>query len=155
MLPPVDHACAAYVCNVPDGTVPGWTISSCQDAGYSGARSCTDPYCTPWRPSIPGCGSQSYHALVQSDPYVPQPLPIISGDPMDIAGGKGCCCGSGSSSSGGGSGSSGGLGGAGVTTDSSAPSGSAAGCCGQGFSLFGIPWWILVLLIILIIKVKR
>jgi len=139
-----------YVCGVPDGTIPGYTIWDCMDLGYSGALAgCVDPQCTGWRPSIPGCGAQVWQQLESSDPNVVQALPWSPDDPM-IYGGtakKSCCCGDSA-------GPSVGLGGPAVAAASGAGS-SAAACCGSDWSFFGLPWWIIVLIVILVVRMKK
>lgn len=55
-------------------------IADCMDAGYFGAKGCTDPACSPWAPSIPGCFQNAPNAdgtvLLRSQ--VVAPLPSIS-----------------------------------------------------------------------------
>jgi hypothetical protein len=55
-------------------------IADCMDAGYVGVKGCTDPACSPWAPSIPGCFQNVPNAdgtvLLRSQ--VVAPLPSIS-----------------------------------------------------------------------------
>lgn len=147
-LPPLDNPCLGYVCGVPDGAIPGVTISDCQDQGYSGTLAgCVDPRCVGWRPSIPRCGPPAYRALqVQSDPIVDPFAGFLAQDMMfDGTGrtGRGCSsCSSVSSPLAG-------LGGDSGPSDFIAAL-DGSGCDG-GF-LGNFPWWLLVLLIILVVK---
>lgn len=153
MLPDIDNPCFGYVCGVPDGTIPGVTISDCETQGYSGVLAgCVDPRCVGWRPNIPGCGPQAYNSLSRQDYPTSDPFSgLLAGDMIfdgtGRTGGGGCGCAPGANPAG----FPPGLGGP-VTPDNVAVDTSGS-CCG-GRSLFGFPWWVLVLLLILIFKGK-
>lgn len=154
MLPPPEHPCMGYVCGVPDGTIPGWTIWDCQNAGYYGnLAGCVDPRCVGWRPSIPGCGPQVWRQMESQDPNVPQALPQDSPVIYGGAGKGGCCCGTSGGSTGAIPGAVTGGGGGYPSGDNSAP--GSAPCCEDDLSFFGIPWWILLVLVILIVRYRK
>jgi hypothetical protein len=138
MLPPIDHPCFGYVCGVADGSIPGITSMDCSDLGFSGALAgCVDPRCTQWAPQIPYCWRTIVQQQESQDPDVPKYLPV---DPVNFGGGKGCCCGD----KGTGLGSGSDIGGA----------GGSSCCSDDGMSLFGIPWWVWVVIVILVVRYK-
>jgi hypothetical protein len=57
---PDESTCLQIQCGAISQAAAGMQlISDCANAGWTGARSCIDPACSPWRNRIPGCVQNS------------------------------------------------------------------------------------------------
>ncbi len=156
MTPSIDHPCMGFLCGVDLAVIGGWTLNDCLDAGYGGTLSgCTDPRCISggWTAQIQRCGPSILRVQESMDPYVVQEYPTLSEDPMNLGGavGRGCCCGGSGSPA---APSGGGAGGGSSSSAVGGPGGSSCGCAGD-WSLFGLPWWLLILVFILIWRMRQ
>ena len=74
---PDASTCEQIQCGAISQTQAGMQlIMDCANAGYSGARSCSDPLCSPWTSRIPGCASGApsvQPVLLRSDVVAPMP----------------------------------------------------------------------------------
>lgn len=137
--PGIPDECLGYECGAPGDTM---RKLACAEAGWSGARSCFDPSCSPW------CNQTVYKAVMAKDPTwqnVDFRAGLLGGFVSQL---KGCCgnCGGNVNSGSGPSLSSGVV-----------PSGiSAPGDCGCDSSLQwdGIPWWLLLVIAFLVLIKK-
>jgi hypothetical protein len=77
---PDESTCLQIQCGaIPQEQAGMQLIMDCANAGWSGARSCLDPVCSPWVNRIPGCAPKAAAAagpapvLLRSDVVAPMP----------------------------------------------------------------------------------
>jgi hypothetical protein len=75
---PPESTCLQIQCGAIPQSVAGMQlIQDCANAGWSGARSCSDPACSPWVTQIPGCGAPApgtpAPVLLRSQVVAPMP----------------------------------------------------------------------------------
>lgn len=71
---PDESTCLQIQCGaIPQSEAGMQLIADCANAGWAGARSCSDPACGPWVNQIPACQGAQNLVLLRSDVVAPMP----------------------------------------------------------------------------------